>query len=122
MDLESVVHNVYPPQTLRWLQGDPQPQAKNVFQRVGKLPLTLNGSLSWSWGWLAFLWFFALALALITANLAYATGLADSLASRSLVKVGTTDASLTPSEQQALQSTFLYLSRALPKYRFEVRS
>lgn len=121
LDVESVAHNGCPPQPLRWLQGDPHHQAHHTFRRVGQLGLALIGSLC-SWVWFAFLWFFVLTLALMTASLAYAKVSANSPDLRSLVKVGSTDASLTPSERQALQSTFLYLSQALPQYRFEVRS
>lgn len=39
-----------------------------------------------------------------------------------LIRIGSTDSSLSPAERRAIAETFLYLSRALPQYRIEVRS
>lgn len=39
-----------------------------------------------------------------------------------LVRIGTTNASLSSEEQRAVAETFLYLSKALPQYRFEIRN
>ncbi len=39
-----------------------------------------------------------------------------------LIRIGSTEASLSPAEREAIAETFLYLSRALPQYRIEVRS
>lgn len=39
-----------------------------------------------------------------------------------VVRIGTTEASLSPEEKRAVAQTFLYLSHRLPQYRFEIRN
>ena len=39
-----------------------------------------------------------------------------------LIRIGSTDMSLSHAERRAIAETFLYLSRQLPNYRIEVRS
>lgn len=46
----------------------------------------------------------------------------DDAGLKPLVRIGTTEASLSPKEKQAVTETFLYLSRRLPQYRFEIRN
>lgn len=47
---------------------------------------------------------------------------ASSPAEKPLVRIGTTESSLSPKEKIAVSKTFLYLSRRLPQYRFEIRN
>lgn len=65
---------------------------------------------------------FVLIFCIFNTLVAGAAASPETAAGLPLIRIGSTDASLSPEERKAIAQTLLYLSRKLPQYRIEIRS